>query len=846
MAVTRIMGSGGARPLDGSWAIAAMAPDSAQKPSDLDGLAIEWIPCDGPMPAAAALRAAGRWQVEHSRDFDAEDWWYRCRFMRTDPGPQLRLRFQGLATIADVWLNGTHILHSTSMFTAHAVDVGHLVGENNELVIRFHALRPLLAVRRPRPTWRTALVAHQQLRFFRTTMLGRMATWRPSVAPVGPWRPILLEPASHLLVKGADVRAEIDGDLGVLRVAIEARLPSAMRAGGVLSVGELSDRVSCEQLPHGTVSLAARVRVPHVERWWPHTHGPQPMYPVRLSINVGTDVVQMDLGRVGFRTVDVERGPDGNGFGLAVNGVAVFCRGVCWTPLDLARLGADSADYRTALELLRDAGMNMVRVPGTTVYEADEFHELCDELGILVWQDFMFANMDYPHEDEAFARAAALEARQRLESLQGRPSLAVCCGNNEVEQQAAMMGVPRGQWTSPLFANELAGLVTSLAPGAAWLPSTPTGGAFPFQPNHGVSHYYGVGAYRRPLEDARRAGVRFAAECLAFSNVPDASGLRMPGNGDGTPHPNESTPGVPRDAGADWDFEHVRDHYVKELFGVDPVALRAHDAERYYALGRVAIGEVMLRTFAEWRRPGSSCRGGLVWFARDFSPGAGWGIIDSCGRPKSAYWYLRRALAPVALLAVDEGLNGLWLHAINDTPDQIEADLLVAPYRDGCPVGAPESRRLTIPPQGACSVHADELFNEFRDMTNAYRFDRSGYDVIAATLRHHTNGELLASAHSFPVGLPPARENRLRLVARGTPRRDGYALVIEADRFAHAVAVDAEGFEPDDNYLHLEPRQPRTLFLRSRGPRRTLCGTVAALNGKGLVPIVCEEASGDD
>ena len=91
----------------------------------------------------------------------------------------------------------------------------------------------------------------------------------------------------------------------------------------------------------------------------------------------------------------------------------------------------------------------------------------------------------------------------------------------------------------------------------------------------------------------------------------------------------------------------------------------------------------MLRTFAEWRRPGSTCRGGLVWFARDLWPGAGWGIIDSTGRPKAAYWYLKRALAPVALLSADEGLNGLWLHAVNDTAEPIEADLRIALTVDG-------------------------------------------------------------------------------------------------------------------------------------------------------------------
>ncbi|MGH8639633.1 MAG: glycoside hydrolase family 2 protein, partial [Burkholderiales bacterium] len=333
-----------------------------------------------------------------------------------------------------------------------------------------------------------------------------------------------------------------------------------------------------------------------------------------------------------------------------INGLSVFCRGVCWTPPDLAALSVSHAEYRSALELLREAGMNMVRIGGTMAYETDAFYDLCDELGILVWQDFMFANMDYPWEDETFYHHVTLEITQLLDALQARPSLAVVCGNSEVEQQAAMLGLPDARRGQALTDERLGSMVRTVTPAAVWLPSTPTGGTFPFQVNSGVCHYYGVGAYRRPFEDARRAGVRFAAECLAFSNVPDAPTLarmlpagRTPGD-----HPQWKA-GVPRDPGAEWDFEDVRDHYVELLFSVDAVNLRAVDPERYLALGRVATGEAMLRTFAEWRRPGSSCRGGLVWFARDFYPGAGWGILDSTGRPKAAYWYLKRVLAPVAL-----------------------------------------------------------------------------------------------------------------------------------------------------------------------------------------------------
>jgi beta-mannosidase len=374
---------------------------------------------------------------------------------------------------------------------------------------------------------------------------------------VGPWRAILLQSADAFQVEETDVRAELDGDDGIVQVCVRAT--GSLETGeirGTLTAGECSSPVGFREAAGGTINLQATVRVPSAKRWWPHTHGPQHLYPVRLSIELQGEVVDIDLGRVGFRTIEVDRGADRESFGLLVNGVAVFCRGACWTPLDLARLDADPAEYRVALERLRDAGMNMLRVGGTMVYETAAFHDLCDELGILVWQDFMFANMDYPSGDASFTSAVALEAQQLLQRLQGRPSIAVLCGNSEVEQQAAMLGLPSEQRRNRLFDDLLAGLVKSLAPGVAWLPSTPTGGTLPFQADRGVTHYYGVGAYLRPLDDARRASVRFAAECLAFSNIPDAAMMGdflnegvAPGH-----HPRWKA-GVPRDAGSGWDFE---------------------------------------------------------------------------------------------------------------------------------------------------------------------------------------------------------------------------------------------------------------------------------------------------
>jgi hypothetical protein len=325
--------------------------------------------------------------------------------------------------------------------------------------------------------------------------------------------------------------------------------------------------------------------VPRPPLWWPHTHGE----PALLDWSLAIEGRVVAGGKVGFRRLDVRQ--DGT-FEARVNGEPVYCRGACWTIDDVVTLDADAATLERDLRLARDAGVNMLRVGGTMVYESDRFYDLCDELGVLVWQDFMFANMDYPVEDADFAAEVEAEAAYQLDRLARHPCVAVSCGNSEVEQQAAMRGVPPGLWRHRWFADDLPALCAERHPGTAYVPSTPGGGALPFHVGAGVAHYYGVGAYLRPPSDVRRAGVKFAAECLAFANVPEAETVAAITGGPPATHHPRWKERVPRDAGAAWDFEDVRDHYLRLLFGVDPVQARCFDLPRYLRRSRVVPGEM--------------------------------------------------------------------------------------------------------------------------------------------------------------------------------------------------------------------------------------------------------------
>src|SRR6185437_5997104 len=201
------------------------------------------------------------------------------------------------------------------------------------------------------------------------------------------------------------------------------------------------------------------------------------------------------------------------------------------------------------------------------------------------------------------------EAEVELSRLSRHASSAVICGNSEIEQQAAMFGLDPSIGRGEFFGNELPRIAARCCPGIPYVPSAPCGGDLPFRARNGIANYFGVGAYLRPIEDARRAQVRFASECLAFSNVPEPEMLdRMALS---PTHPAWKR-GVPRDSGAGWDFEDVRDHYLKLLYPVDPTALRQTDTRRYLELSRIVSGEVMAEVFGEWRRPGSHSGGGII------------------------------------------------------------------------------------------------------------------------------------------------------------------------------------------------------------------------------------------
>ncbi|OYU69937.1 MAG: beta-mannosidase [Alphaproteobacteria bacterium PA2] len=778
-------------PLSEGWTLALTEAGACPDPSAASRR-VDWIPARAPGTTAGALRDAGR-------SFDRlteQDVWWRRDVDLSGPGS---LRFEGLAGLAEVWLDGKLVLTSTSMFLAHEVE---LPPEGvKTLWLAFRAMAPHLERKLPRARWRPRMIDHQGLRGVRTSLIGHVPGWSPVFETIGPWRPIVALGRPTLRIENLDIKTGYDGG----RAWISAEIAGVdISSAPVLVCDER--RLALTSM--GAGRYAGRMALSGVRPWWPHTHGDQPLYPVKLQVG---DTI-LDLVRTGFRDIAVDRGEDGQGFQLRINGVPVFARGAVWTSSDPVGRSCDRDHYAPLIARAKAAGMNMLRLSGTGAYEGRAFHDLCDELGILVWQDFMFANFDYPASDPDFAREVDLELAQVLSDRQLSPSLAVICGGSEVHQQAAMMGLREENYASHLFDEIMPRAAALWRPDVPFVPNSPSGGALPFVVDSGVGHYYGVGAYLRPLEDARRANVRFASECLAFANLPDGP-------------VTDRGLGVPRDLGADWDFADVRDYYLGRLYGEDPAGLLARDPVLYADLCNAAVSEIMEATFAEWRRPASACGGGLVWTFQDLEPGAGWGVLDCNGRPKAVWYALKRAFRPIQLTLTDEGVNGLAVHVLNETNRSRTLVLEFTCLRDGATPVLSVTHDIEAPAHSGQTLSAFALIGRFFDLTYAYRFGPPGHDVSIARLRGE-DGEVLAEAFHFPG-------ERLRTPddVQLTASLDGHVLRLASQKFLPSLRVEAPGFEPSDNGFHLAPGIEKVVRLTGPG-NRVPAGRVLAPGGR--------------
>lgn len=790
-----------------NWLLAATDCDQYSSPSELSGELI-WVETKIPSTVAESIQNCEHYGhlLEH---IESKDWWFQCSFdvddLTNEATPKLIL--SGLATLAEVWLNDEKILDANNMFVEHSIALENIKPTNNQLLICFRSLEKKFSTRYPRPGWKTKLVNNQNLRWARTSLLGRIPGWTPPVVAVGPWLPMRLETGVYF--EKLVLKTKYEGEMGLVDFSCDL-LNAASVSNAELIIGGDSFPLQANEKETGEIKLETKTNFSQPELWWPHTHGTSKTYPATLKVQTKQQTFEWPIGPIGFRNIRVNQ--EAEKFHIIVNGKTVFCRGACWTINDNITLSGDQELLEQQLLQFKQAGGNMVRIVGTMIYESENFYQLCSKHGIMVWQDFMFANMDYPFTDTEFRDSVDKEVEQQIKRLVKHPSLIMLCGNSEVQQQIAMLGFSAEHQNIEFYDEQLANQVEES--NISYVPSSPFGGDLPFHVNQSLSHYYGVGAYQCSIPEVRSHDVKFTSECLGFANIPQEFVRNKVLNGD---IPKIHNPvwkaATPRDSGTGWDFEDIRDFYLKQEYWVEPNKLRYEDPEKYLQLSELVTGKMMGQTFAEWRSVHSSCMGGLVWFFKDIQLGAGWGIFDSLGYPKACFYELKKHWQPIELVLTNESINGVDAHIINESEKVLTGQLIVKLINLQGRITTEAKQDIKIESFHSTRVNLESVLGGFNDIAYAYRFGPASHRAICVELQDEL--KVLAEAVlDIDKGVPQIDyqaelDYQLSAVDEST-----YELSVTADKYLIAVTIKTPGFIAEDNFFNLIPNTRKKIVLK--------------------------------
>ena len=565
--------------------------------------------------------------------------WSYVTELASHPGGHERseLVFEGLDTATEVLLGGESLGSTRNMHRVHRFDV---TGRTGTLEVRFDSAYEeaervrTLAGDRPN-------VYPEPFQYIRKMACSFGWDWGPTVVTAGMWRPVRIEHWSTARLAEVRPLVTVDGATG--RVELQVRTartgsgtdrPLTLRA---TVAGATAETVFTEE--EGVL----RLEVPEPELWWPRGYGSQPLYGLDVEL-LDEDGAPLDSWshRIGFRTVTVDRSVDrhGTGFTFVVNGVRIFARGVNWIPDDVLPSRVTPERYRTRLTQAADANIDLVRIWGGGIYEDDAFYDVCDELGLMVWQDFLFACAAYPEEQPLRGEVEA-EARDNVVRLMPHASLVLWNGNNE-----NLWGFRDWDWEEPLAGDSwgegyylgiLPRIVAELDPTRPYTAGSPWSGSWDHHPNdprHGTHHSWEVWN-RQDYAEYRAEVPRFCAE-FGWQAPPAISTLRraLPGE-DLAP----DSPGMLHHQKAE-DGNGKLNRGIERHFG-----LPEGDFGRWHYLAQVVQARAVAAGIEHWRSHWPVCAGTVVWQLNDCWPVSSWAAIDGDGHLKPLYHELRRVYA---------------------------------------------------------------------------------------------------------------------------------------------------------------------------------------------------------
>ncbi|HEX5857369.1 MAG TPA: glycoside hydrolase family 2 protein [Microbacterium sp.] len=740
------------------------------------------------------------------------DWTYRTTFDWADDGHERHdLVFDGLDTVARISLNGSVLGETANQHRTYRFDAKpHLVEGSNELVVAFsspvkyaNAQSVALGARqRPYPLPYDAI---------RKSACSFGWDWGIATYTSGLWRPVRLESWSTARLAGVRVRPVVDGE--VARLEVDVAIERSGETADLDVVVTVAGADAAASIAADSTVAALSLAVPDAELWWPAGYGGQPLYDVTVSLGAGAGELDTRTRRVGFRSVRWDTTPDAAGtpFTLVVNGQPVFVKGANWIPDDAFPVRVDRARYERRLRQALDANLNLIRVWGGGIYESDDFYDLCDELGLLTWQDFLFACAAYAEEEPLRSEVEA-EARDNIARLADHPSLVLLTGNNEnlwgYEDWGWKTRLDGKTWGAYYYYDLFPRLIDELAPHMPYAPGSPFSpgdapanrgaGAEPpteLHPNdehHGSTHLWEQWN-RLDWPTYREHTPRFVAE-FGWQGPPAWTTLTR------AIHDDPLTPESPGMTV----HQKAAEGNVKLTNGLVAHYRVPEDMETWHwamQLNQAVAVRTALEHFRSWA---PHTMGAIVWQLNDCWPVTSWAAVDGDERPKPLFHALKAAFAPRVVTVQPRG-GALAAVLGNDTGEAWTGTMTLRRHRFDGAVVAEASAVVDVPARGSATIEVD------RDVAEP---DREGDELLVVELDGARGMWFFAEPRDSALEAP-----RLSVVA--TPVAGGTEVAITASNLVRDITLLVDKIDPgataDDGLVTLLPGETATVLVRHEG-----------------------------
>ncbi|PWJ42191.1 beta-mannosidase [Sediminitomix flava] len=731
------------------------------------------------------------------------------------------LQFDGLDTYADVFLNDKKILSADNMFVGYESEVTSLLKEKgNELRILFHS--PIKKTEGLRQKAGFEYPAGNDASEEKLSVYARKAPyhygwdWGPRFVTSGIWRDVKLVQRKTATIKDLHIIQEsLDEQKAELAIELEIEAFKAIDDAQVqLLIGEKNVNSSQKiSLKEGLNQLKFKAQIDTPQLWWPNGLGEQHRYEISARLFQADEQLDENVQKIGLRTIEVVNEPDsiGESFYVKVNGQPVFMKGVNYIPQDSFLPSVTKERYDWMFESMIDANMNMVRVWGGGIYEDDYFYELCDEKGLLLWQDFMFACTMYPG-DEDFLKKVEEEAIYNIKRIRNRPSLALWCGNNEIQVGWENWGwQTEFKWSegvqqklisdyNKLFKELLPNLVKTHDANRFYYPSSPIsnwGNLDDFK--IGDNHYWGVWWGKKEFESFKEYVPRFMSE-FGFQSFPAMESIKAFSEAE------------------DWDLNSdVMNQHQKSSIG--NVTIKEYmqrdyevpsDFQDFVYVGQLLQAEGMKLGLEVHRRRMPYCMGTLYWQLNDCWPAASWSSIDYYGKWKALHYAVREAFS-TQLVSTDLEGDRLKVFLVNDEWQTKDAQLQITwnDFKGNILMKKISELKLAA---NSSEIVIDKHLTEVLGKSVSPTERQNSYLKFALVI----DGKEVSKTFTF-LTKPKNQQLPTVKVATSIIEKDGELYVkLATDAFTTGVEISFDGQKEihlSDNYFYLEANEEKLVKI---------------------------------